>query len=199
LPRLARGFAFLERRMADLFHELAPTLLRIEGGYANNPNDAGGETNFGITKAVARANGYTGPMRDMRCDQALAIYRAEYWARPGFQVVGEIAPKVAGELLDTGVNMGVGTASIFLQRALNVLNRRARDYADIKVDGWIGAKTIAALNGLIAVRGQDRAEAVLLKMLNCLQGARYVELGEQRAENEEFELGWFENRIGLAA
>jgi lysozyme family protein len=46
--------------------------------------------------------------------------------------------------------MGVGTASIFLQRSLNVLNRQARDYADIKVDGWIGTKTIAALNGLIA-------------------------------------------------
>jgi lysozyme family protein len=78
--------------MADLFDQLAPTLVRIEGGFVNDPNDAGGETNFGITKAVARANGYSGAMRDMTRGQALAIYRAEYWARPGFQAIGEIAP-----------------------------------------------------------------------------------------------------------
>ncbi|MGJ3625940.1 glycosyl hydrolase 108 family protein [Sphingomonas sp. MMS24-JH45] len=36
-------------------------VLANEGGYANDPRDAGGETMFGITKAVARADGYTGP------------------------------------------------------------------------------------------------------------------------------------------
>ena len=30
-----------------------------EGGYVNDPNDPGGETNWGCTVAVARANGYT--------------------------------------------------------------------------------------------------------------------------------------------
>ena len=40
-------------------------ILRAEGGYVNDPQDKGGETNYGITVAVARANGYTGPMRDL--------------------------------------------------------------------------------------------------------------------------------------
>ena len=40
-------------------------LIQREGGYTNNPNDKGGETNFGITVAVARAFGYTGPMTSM--------------------------------------------------------------------------------------------------------------------------------------
>jgi lysozyme family protein len=35
---------------------------------------------------------------------------------------------LAAELLDTGVNMGTGTATGFLQRALNALNRNGRDY-----------------------------------------------------------------------
>lgn len=40
-------------------------LLGNEGGYVNNPADPGGETNWGVTVAVARASGYTGAMRDM--------------------------------------------------------------------------------------------------------------------------------------
>lgn len=30
-------------------------IIRVEGGYVNDPRDSGGETNFGITVAVARA------------------------------------------------------------------------------------------------------------------------------------------------
>ncbi|WP_083579019.1 glycosyl hydrolase 108 family protein [Tardibacter chloracetimidivorans] len=40
-------------------------LLHREGGYVNNPNDTGGETNWGITRGVAVANGYSGPMKDL--------------------------------------------------------------------------------------------------------------------------------------
>ena len=40
-------------------------ILRAEGGYVNDPQDKGGETNYGIIVAVARANVYQGPMRDL--------------------------------------------------------------------------------------------------------------------------------------
>lgn len=32
------------------FEQAIQTILRNEGGYVNNPNDAGGETSFGISK-----------------------------------------------------------------------------------------------------------------------------------------------------
>ena len=48
-------------------------ILRAEGGYVNDPQDKGGETNYGITVAVARANGYAGPMRDLPVAMARAI------------------------------------------------------------------------------------------------------------------------------
>ena len=33
-------------------------IIGVEGGYVNDPSDSGGETNFGITVAVARQFGY---------------------------------------------------------------------------------------------------------------------------------------------
>ncbi len=82
------------------------TLVGKEGGYSNHPSDTGGETMWGITVAVARANGYTGPMRSMPRDTAKDIYRRKYFVLPGFDRVAEQSAAVAEELFDTGVNMG---------------------------------------------------------------------------------------------
>ena len=35
------------------------------GAYTNDPGDSGGPTRWGITEKVAKANGYTGDMRDL--------------------------------------------------------------------------------------------------------------------------------------
>lgn len=184
--------------MTDFADALIAKLLPVEAGYSNNPADAGGETNWGITASVARENGYAGSMAAMTQAQAAVIYRAKYYAKPGIYLLAPLSPKVAAEVFDTGVNMGTGTAGIFLQRALNALNEQGRDYADIAVDGGIGPGTAGALKGLLAKRG-PAAEAVVLKALNCLQGAHYIELAEGRAANETFEFGWLANRVSLAA
>jgi Putative secretion activating protein len=184
--------------MADLFDTLVEGLIGREGGYVNDPKDPGGETIWGITKAVARENGYTGPMRAMTRDQAKAIYRAKYWAKPGLYLIAPLSAAIAEEVFDTGVNMGTGTAGMMLQRALNALNRQGKDYADIKVDGAIGPATTAALKAFLTKRGA-KGETVMLKALNCLQGARYIEIAEAREASEAFVFGWLDNRVGLPA
>jgi lysozyme family protein len=45
----------------SLFDREFEKLIDVEGGYTNNPDDSGGETMWGVTIAVARRNGYTGP------------------------------------------------------------------------------------------------------------------------------------------
>jgi hypothetical protein len=125
---------------------------------------------YGITEAVARANGYKGPMGSMQHTVAEDIYFRIYWERPGFNLVAELAPKLAAELLDTAVNMGPSVASTFLQRALTALNRNGRDYPDLVPDGRIGPATIAALRRFLAVRGMGSGEVVLLKAVESLQG-----------------------------
>lgn len=170
-------------------------LIAREGGYVNHPADRGGPTRWGITSAVARAHGYDGDMRALPRADAVAIYRRLYWLRPGFDKVAERAPRVAAELFDTAVNMGPETAIGFFQRALNALNRNGRDYADLAVDRRIGPATLAALAGFLGARGKA-GEAVLVKALDTLQGARYVQLAEARPANEAFLYGWLAGRIG---
>src|SRR3546814_7062088 len=70
--------------------QLLDELLRREGGYVDDPRDAGGETHWGITIEVARADGYSGPMRDLPRERAKAIYRQRYWTRPNFDAVARL-------------------------------------------------------------------------------------------------------------
>lgn len=174
---------------------LIDEVIAREGGYSNHPADRGGPTNWGITEAVARANGYAGAMRAMPRAEAESIYRRLYWERPGYAFVAEQAPSIAAELFDTAVNMGPATATGFLQRALNALNRNQADYPDLKLDRLIGAKTLKALHSFLALRGKA-GETVLLKAMEALQGERYIALAESRPANEAFLYGWLANRIG---
>ena len=178
--------------VADLIAEL----IAIEGGYSNDPADSGGETNFGITERVARRYGYTGSMRDMPRGVAENIYEQRYWYEPGFYDVSMIFQRVGRELFDTGVNCGQPKAAEFLQMALNALNREQKDYPDVEEDGDIGPATIKALAAYKAVRGPT-GELVLLKALNCLQGARYIELSRMRQKDERFVYGWIKERVEL--
>ena len=111
------------------FDEAFTKLLGHEGGYVNHPNDPGGETNWGVTKAVARDFGYMGAMRDMPRDTAKRIYRVKYWDAVK---ADEMPAAVRYPLFDAAVNSGVGQAARWLQRALGVAD-----------DGKIGAITIA--------------------------------------------------------
>lgn len=82
-------------------------VLKHEGGYANDPNDNGGETNYGITHATARAHGYRGSMRDIPMSTVHAIYKQSYWDAL------KCDNHPAGLdycIFDYGVNSGVGRA-----------------------------------------------------------------------------------------
>lgn len=156
--------------------QLIDALVEREGAYVNHPADKGGPTRFGMTEAVARANGYRGAMRQLPREEAGAIYRRLYWLRPRLDEVAKRSPRLAGELFDTGVNMGPAVAVTFLQRVLTALNRNGKDYPDLVPDGRVGERTLAALDTFLALRGRSSGETVLLRALEALQGERYLRL-----------------------
>ncbi len=166
-------------------------IIEVEGGYVNDPNDSGGETKYGITKATARAFGYTGDMKDLPISVAQKIYRQKYVVEPGFHKIADLDPDIAAEVVDTGVNMGQVWGAKFLQRSLNALSG-----SGLVVDGAVGPRTLSALSDYLRLRKAPGAK-VLLKMLNSLQCTRYIELVESNQKNRTFIYGWVANRVNI--
>jgi lysozyme family protein len=120
-------------------------VVAVEGDYSNNATDHGGATKYGITERVARANGYDGQMQELPYSTAKAIYKRQYWDVLRLDDIAKLSFLIACELFDTSVNMGVGTAGTFLQRALNVLNRRGKDYAIAPIAGSLIGSPVAGM------------------------------------------------------
>lgn len=118
--------------MTEAFSAAFERVVAHEGGYVNHPADPGGETNWGITRRVARANGYLGAMRELTRDQARRIYFDAYWRRAR---ADDYHPAIGFQLFDAAVNHGYGNAARFLQRAVGVAD-----------DGVVGPRTVAAVN-----------------------------------------------------
>lgn len=179
--------------MMDVFASAFQRTNGIEGGYSNDPNDAGGETMYGITARLARTHSYTGPMKDIPLSEAQRIAKIEFWDALYLDKVVLVSYAIAEEMYDTRFNTG----QCFLQRALNKFNRQGKLYPDIKEDGQIGDITIATLKIYMGTRGKT-AESVLLKALNSLQGAYYFSITDKREVNEDFIFGWFDKRVEIA-
>lgn len=181
--------------MAD-FEAAYKVVMRNEGGYANNPNDRGGETYKGIARKMhsewagwatvdlfRRQPGFPANLADASGLQALvhSFYKNEFWDKLNLDAVER--NDIATEIFDTSVNMGVGVAALFLQRVLNVTNKNGKEYPDLVLDGKIGPKTIATLN-------MHRRPLEVLKAFNCLQGGKYIGICEANPSQEIFFTSW---------
>lgn len=107
-------------------------VLKHEGGYVDHPDDPGGETNYGITVAAARENGYLGDMRSIPMHVVADIYKRKYWDKVK---ADEMPESVRYALFDYAVNSGASAAIRALQRVCCVAD-----------DGIVGPMTINAAN-----------------------------------------------------
>lgn len=74
-------------------------VLKAEGGYSSDPNDPGGETNFGISKRFHPDLN----VRELTREGAIDIYRRNYWDA---NKLNELAPGLAIAAFDCAVNQG---------------------------------------------------------------------------------------------
>lgn len=130
------------------------TTLQFEGGYVNDPNDAGGETNMGISKRAYPDV----DIKNLTLQTAKNIYYFDYWLRCRCQFMPD-ALSIA--VFDFAVNSGIKTAIKKLQMALGV-----------SVDGIVGNQTIGACNRLPVRKVLDEYIRLRLEYLMKLKGWR---------------------------
>lgn len=136
------------------FDEAFDLLIGHEGGYSNNAADPGGETMWGVTARVARANGYVGEMRDLPRDTAKAIYRAKYWTP---LQADQMPDALKFSLFDAAVNSGTTQAIKWLQRAM-----------DVGDDGVLGPLTLEAAQRSNGIRLAVKLNAERLDFMTSL-------------------------------
>lgn len=179
-----------------------PALVKIlanEGGYVHDPDDPGGETYKGIARkyhsswrgweridAYKKADQFPEILENDRPLQGWVrdFYKEFYWDEVGLDYVS--SQELAEELMDIAVHLGVKRAVIFVQRGLNVLNRRGRLWQDLDIDGDAGDKTIAALDKYEAAEAPN----FLIKTLLLQRGSYYIDRALAREASEKYIRGW---------
>lgn len=143
------------------FNKYIRTIIKNEGGYINDPDDTGGETNFGISKrAYPRLN-----IKKLKLREAIEIYYKDYWVKANCNELPEFLQLIH---FDTAVNSGISRANKILQKAIG----------NISVDGVIGEIT---LSGSIHITLTDYALA------RCLFYAKIV---RNKKSQGKFIVGW---------
>ena len=156
--------------MLTTFDEIIEVTLHHEGGYVHDPTDLGGETNFGIAKRFYPDV----DIKNLTKDGAKEIYKEHYWDR---NKVESLPEELRHIFFDMCVNQGRGRAVKILQRAANAKG------AELKVDGGLGPKTIAAMKG------------VELQRVRAYRVKYYSDLVTRKPDLEKFYFGWFRRAL----
>jgi lysozyme family protein len=158
--------------MKENFDSAFEHVMQSEGGYVWDKDDAGGETNLGVTAGAWAA--YTGKpvvsgeMKALTKDTVKPFYKAMYWDK----VKGDDLPAgVDYAIFDFAVNAGVGRAAKFLQRSVGAVD-----------DGVIGSGTL----GLVAKADPQK---LLANFADQKQGF-YNGLATNNPSQQKFLKGW---------
>ena len=115
------------------FTEALDHVLKHEGGFVDHPQDPGGMTNLGVTRAVFEdwvgRKSSEAEMRALTPADVSTLYKRKYWDR----VKGDDLPSGVNYcVFDAGVNSGTRRAAKWLQEAVGAVP-----------DGAIGPNTLA--------------------------------------------------------
>jgi len=155
------------------FSRAINTILKNEGGYVNNPNDPGGETNYGISKRSFPDV----DIRNLTQEKAIAIYRASYWGK--YPLLDQLdSQEVATKVFDLMVNMGGPAAIKIFQQSIN----DASLACVVGTDGRFGPGTVQHANEL----DPDR----LLNAIRTNAARFYCDIVKRKPSQNEFLRTW---------
>lgn len=139
------------------------------GAYHKDPDDSGGETKWGISKAAHPNEN----IKALTYNDALRIYQVQYW-NPLYDYIED--KRIAFKLYDMGVLIGRKTAIRKLQRILS-------KYVTLKADGIFGHMTLTAVSSVV---DKDRLYDEYIDALE----SRFRRIVLWRPRNKKFLGGW---------
>ena len=149
------------------FDDIIEKVLEHEGGLVDDPKDAVGLTNMGISQRAYPDE----DIRGLTVERAKELYKRDYWDR---YRTADLPDRLRDIYVDMCINMGGGRAIKILQEACNSKNANKID-----IDGGIGPATIKAATNVEPFR--LRAYRVMF----------YAELVMKKPEQMKFWVGWF--------
>jgi len=156
--------------MTDNFKKALEIVFRHEGGYVNDKDDLGGETNFGICKRYHPDE----DIKNMTKERAAEIYHRDFWMKVQGDKINHFEKSAA--IFDFAVNVGVKNAVAIAQMV-----------SGATPDGIIGIKTIEAINKMDTEL--FTAEYIVGRV------AYYVRNVKKRPVNQKFFYGWIRRAI----
>lgn len=112
------------------FEPAVAIVLANEGGYVNDPDDPGGETNFGISKKHFPDV----DIKNLTAASATMLYRQKFWEPYNLEALE--SQSVANKVFDLVVNLGPIPAVRLLQQSLAYFLS-----GPIVADGKLGTQT----------------------------------------------------------
>ncbi len=163
--------------MGDLIDDiiLRETGGRADGGFTNDPADAGGRTIWGISEKSNPDLWKSGPPT---YEQA----RQRYFERYIYPFRGVTDPALLNQLVDWGVTSGPKEVIKILQQLVGV-----------KIDGNLGLQTLEKISAFPAgeLFGSPAEGIILLNLaVRDARAIHYTSITKARPTNLKFILGW---------
>lgn len=155
--------------------------LGHEGGFVDDPADAGGATKYGISLRLYKQyypDATAKNIKNLTLDEAKVFYHQYFWLENHYNEIKNT--DLAVKIFDACINMGPRQAHVCLQRALNCVG------FSLAEDGVLGAKTIEALNH---TGSPEWGYAILCAYRSELAGF-YRALVAQKPAQSKFINGW---------
>lgn len=170
--------------MADIDNYF-PFMIKWEGGYCNDPDDAGGPTKYGVTLADAKAAGFdkngdgkvtAEDVKLLTKEDAKSNLKKKYWDKCKADDIKN--QSIANIIVDWCYNSGTGKI------------KNVQTIVGTKADGIVGHKTISAINSYNTQKD----------LFNKIWNARktfYYNIVKNKPSQKKFLKGWMNRLNGL--
>lgn len=189
-------------------------VINNEGGYVNDPDDAGGATNYGISLRFINSlpdNKFklfkdfsADDIKNITKEQAKSLYIEYFWKPFLFAHIKDIP--ICAKFFDMSVNMGIKQATRLVQLAINefLSPMLVNEFLSptLVIDGIFGTKTLNKINVISSIfpsicHCSCKCEQRFLCVLKEKAAQFYLNLVEHDKKKNKYLKGWLKRAYSL--